>query len=82
MTFYGQAWDMLDFFLPGSLSTTGNKSTFSETTTGQPTKFEMAVFSDADEEDGDVAVMCEHYKTARRPTGTTPRPPASTSDLR
>lgn len=65
MTFYGQAWDMLDFFLPGSLSTTGNKSTFSETTTGQPTKFEMAVFSDADEEDGDVAVMCEHYKNCQ-----------------
>lgn len=65
ISFYGQAWDMLDFFLPGSVSVTGNTATFSETTTGQPTKFEMAVFSDADEEGGDVAVICEHYKNCQ-----------------
>ena len=65
IAFFGQAWDMLEFFLPGSLATVGNKTTFSETTTGQPTKFEMAVFSDADEEDGDVAVICEHFKNCQ-----------------
>lgn len=65
MQFYGQAWEMLAFFIPGTLNTSGNKTTFSESTTGQPTKFEMAVFSDADEEGGDVAVMCEHFKNCQ-----------------
>ena len=73
MGFYGQAWDMLEFFLPGSLATVGNKTTWSETTTGQPTKFEMAVFSDADEEDGDVAVICEHYKNCQATNFNAPK---------
>ena len=73
LSFYGQAWDMLEFFLPGSLATVGNKTTFSETVTGQPTKFELAIFSDADEEDGDVAVVCEHYKNCQATNFTNPK---------
>lgn len=71
--FFGQSWDMLEFFLPGSLATVGNKTTFSETTTGQPTKFEMAIFSDADEEDGDVAVICEHFKNCQATNWNAPK---------
>jgi hypothetical protein len=71
--FFGQSWDMLEFFLPGSLATVGNKTTFSETTTGQPTKFELAIFSDADEEDGDVAVICEHFKNCQATNWNAPK---------
>jgi len=73
INFYGQSWEMLEFFLPGTLNTVGNKTTFSESTSGQPTKFEMAIFSDADEEDGDVAVICEHYKNCQATNWNNPK---------
>ena len=72
-SYYGTSWDMIDFFLPGSLSTVGNKTTFSETATGQPTKFEAVVFSDADDEDGNVAVITEHYKNCQALNWTNPK---------
>lgn len=72
-SYYGTSWDMIEFFLPGSLTTVGNKTTFSETATGQPTKFEAVVFSDADDEDGNVAVIAEHYKNCQALNWTNPK---------
>lgn len=61
VTIWAYRADMLKFFLPGSLVISGNKATFTETSTGLPTRFRLYLKSDADGENGEDGVIVEKY---------------------
>lgn len=65
--------DMLEYFLPGALVIDGTVATFTETVSGQPTKFAMYLKSDADGESGEAGAIGEFYYDCQVTNFTNPK---------